>query len=251
MNLLRKKKANNRRTEDKLFNQFILLVIVLIFISFIIFSGCAGVPEKVPSLEIASGSTGNLNPLYIRTDDNQWLWESIVDVVDNYFEITDESPVLKDEIQKNGSLVRRYTEGRLDTKPVIAPGVFQPWKKSSANISQRWQATFQTVRRYAVVRVVPEDNGFKINLAVYNEMENQSNPMNSNKSISNFTFSDDLSQLELPAGPNAPSEGWFPIGRNFELEQTILEELAWRLNNPPYLVNPQNSSPSAKQPIVP
>lgn len=250
MSNLRKKYflRQNRQTEPLFLFALLLLLTVSSFLS----SGCSSVPEqKVPSLEIASGSADNLNPLYVRTEDNKWLWESIVDVVDNYFPIASESPVLKDESQNNGVLISRFTEGRLDTKPVIAPGVCQPWKKSSANISQRWEATFQTIRRYAVVRVVPENEGFKINLAVYNEMENRSNPMNSRKSNTNFTFTDDLSQLELPAGPTAPSDGWFPIGRNTEMEQIILEELAWRLNNPPYLINSQGDPKPTPSAVVP
>lgn len=213
--------------------------------------GCSSVPINVPSLKVASTEEGNLNPLYVETENSNYLWEGIIDVLDNYFPVTYERPVLMlENMTPGGSVLVTRTEGRVDTEPVIAAGVLQPWRKNSVTMSQRLEATFQTIRRKAVVRVVPVEKGFLVHLAVYNEIENLPNPMNSTISGTNLTFSEDMSQLTLPTGESAASDGWIPYGRNEEFEQYILQEIAWRLNNPPTLENPRPQA-SGSAPLVP
>lgn len=211
--------------------------------------GCSTVPEPVPSLSIAATSEGNLNPLFVRTENAYYLWEAVVDVLDNYFPTLHESPNrMLESVLPDGTVQRTRTEGRIDTEPVIAAGLLEPWKKNSATLQQRVDATFQTIRRNAVVRIVPTEGGYFVHLAVYNELENLTKPINSNTTNTSL-FTDDLSQLELPTGEASPRDGWIPIGRNTELEQYILEELAWRLNNPPEIVNRQTAPKT--QPVVP
>ncbi len=224
-----------------------------IFIIPIFLSGCASGPaEKVPSLMVASTEEYNLNPLFVRVDNPEWVWEGVIDVLENYFPIEHESPIQSRNIRNKDNVISTArTEGRIETKPVIAAGVLQPWKKNSVDINQRLEATFQTIRRYAIVRIVPEENGFMIHLAVYNELENLPRPMNSQTSGSHFTFTDDLSQMELPTGPSAPNDGWIPMGRNCPLEQYILQEIAWRLNNPPVILNPQQLQKKEQEKLVP
>ncbi|MBR5627219.1 MAG: hypothetical protein IKW74_06325 [Thermoguttaceae bacterium] len=206
-------------------------------------NGCVSPPPEQKAVsEIGALQEDNVNPLFVRTDNEQYLWEAIVDVIDNYFPIAEESPVRSLKKQtSDGTVYYSRTEGRIDTKPVIAAGLLQPWRKTSVDVCQRLEATLQTERRYAVVRVVPEDNGYLIHLAVYNEIENLPQPMNSGITGNNMTFGNDINQIEQPAGETAPAKGWIPIGRNYDLEQYILKELAWRINNPPSLVNEPKS----------
>lgn len=227
------------------------------------FCGCASVPDDLTAtgtnpaegVSFASETAESVNPLIVRTSEPAYLWESIIDVLDDYFPIEREYPVQSYRyVNDDGveSVVR--TEGRVDTKPVIAAGLFEPWKKNSINLDQRVEATFQTVRRSATVRVVPEDSAFMVHLAVYNELENLPQPMQSGMSGSNLLFSDDFSQLQTPTGESAPADGWIPQGRDFDLEQYMLREIAWRLKNPPETVNPQNAAlppVTPSEPIVP
>lgn len=215
--------------------------------------GCASVPDSAsipPATTDASAaeqitfsgrSEENVNPLFVGTVDNRYLWESVVDVIDDYFPIDREYPIQSLNSGQNASSGRVMTEGRIDTKPVIAAGVLQPWKKNSVSLPQRVEATFQTIRRQAVVRIVPEESGYLIHLAVYNQLENLPQPMQAGTSGTNLLFTDDLSQLELPTGESATPEGWIPTGRDFDLEQYILHQIAWRLKNPPDVLNPQNA----------
>ena len=241
--------------------RFALLFFTLLAVGAVF--GCVSAPENLSAgggnpAETVSFSAENaesVNPLTVQTSDPGYLWESIIDVLDDYFPIEREYPVQSyryvndDRVE---SVVR--TEGQVETKPVIAAGIFQPWKKNSITFDQRIEATFQTVRRFATVRVVPEESGFAVHLAVYNELENLPQPMQSGASGTNLLFNDDLSQLESPTGASAPADGWIPLGRDFDLEQYMLRQIAWRLKNPPETLNPQNAAlPPATptEPIVP
>ena len=195
----------------------------------------------VPKVTVTAGE--KLNPLFVKTEDPDYLWESIVDVVDNYFPIPHEYPIQTYRYQgDDGTVHTTQTEGRIDTDPVIAAGLFEPWKKNSVTCHQRTEATFQTIRRSAVVRVVPEQGGYSIHVAVYNELEDMAQPMNAGSNGSNLLFFDDMSNLEYPPGEVPLHEGWIPTGRNTDMEDYLLQEMAWRFQNAPVLINPENAN---------
>lgn len=228
--------ANSISMKEKDYPAWMVLLLVLVCL--LTLEGCSTVPTQIPSLSVASYEEGNLNPLFVQVDNPHYLWEGLVDVLDNYFPTLYERPIrILSSPAADGTMIVTRTEGRIDTEAVVAAGVLQPWKKNSVNLCQRVEATFQSIRRKAVVRVVPVERGYSVHLAIYNEIENIPNPMNSVVSGPNQSFSESMSHLEFPTGESAVSDGWIPIGRNTELEQYILGELAWRLNNPPGIVN--------------
>ncbi len=192
--------------------------------------GCASVPDSPQGEPLAPGAEkvsfsareeDNVNPLYVETPNADYLWESIVDVIDDYFTIPREYPIQTYRHKnEDGTESVHRTEGRIDTDPVIAAGLLQPWKKNSVTLDARTEATLQSIRRYAVVRVVPEnDLGFFVHVAVYNEIENLAKPVDYGASGSNLLFSENFTKLETPVGENGGSEGWIPHGRDFEMEQ--------------------------------
>ena len=204
----------------------------------IFFPGCAGVPsEQPPELSIGTYNDAAPNPLFVQTADPDYLWNAVVDVVDNYFEIKFETPIRVFEREtENGERFTSRAEGRIDTKPTIAAGVLEPWRKDSVTCDDRWLATFQTIRRSAVVRVVPDSAGYLIYLSVYNEIEDMKTAMGATVGF-NQLYIDDFSHLTQPIGERAASKGWIPMGRDANLEKRMLEEIAWRLGTPPTLVN--------------
>lgn len=206
------------------------------------FVGCASVPsEPTPDFSVGTPNEAAPNPLFVQTSSPEYLWNAVVDVVDNYFEIRFETPIRVFERQtENGERFTSSAEGRIDTYPAIAAGVLEPWRKNSATCDDRWLATFQTIRRSATVRVVPDSAGYLIYLAVYNEIEDLKNPMGSTVGF-NEIYIDDFSQLTQPVGERATSRGWIPTGRDAALETRMLEEIAWRLGNPPTLVRKSTS----------
>ncbi|MDO4586981.1 MAG: hypothetical protein Q4C95_06740 [Planctomycetia bacterium] len=233
-----------KRFAKTFFDFYFYRLICLLILMIPVLNGCAtSMPPGNPGLGVGAILEDSLNPLFVQTDDPDYLWESVVDVIDNYFPIANEDPIRKFE-KKNENNQTYYilTEGRIDTNPVIASGLLEPWSHNSVDSLQRLEASFQTIRRSAVVRIVPDGSGFLIHLAVYNEIENLPQPMNSNINENNLIFSDDLTQFEYPTGPTASAEGWIPDGRNNALEQHILREIAWRVNNPPSVIHSQRST---------
>ncbi|MGI6401854.1 MAG: hypothetical protein ACOX0A_07080 [Thermoguttaceae bacterium] len=195
--------------------------------------GCAsGVAPGGNAVAVGAYEPDQPNPLFVETQDADALWDAIVDVVDNYFIIDVEQPMRTYE--RYDSTGRRYlyrTEGRLETKPSIMGGVQEPWRQNRAEGANRWFATFQTVRSSAVVRVVPEGEGFFVYLSVFDEIEDMPRPMGASVGY-NLKFRDDVSQLSSPVGERAKSKGWIPVGRDDDLERRMMNELAWRVGTP-------------------
>lgn len=200
--------------------------------------GCAGVPsEPTPNFSVGTYNDAAPNPLFVQTSDPDYLWNAVVDVVDNYFKIKFESPIRVFERQtENGERFVSRAEGRIDTEPTIAAGCLEPWSKNSVNRDDRLLATLQTIRRSAIVRIVPDASGYLIYLSVYNEIEDLKNPMGATIGF-NQNFIDDFSQWTQPVGERAASKGWIPLGRDAALETRMLEEIAWRLGAPPTLLH--------------
>lgn len=192
--------------------------------------GCRAlfIPDKGPDVELSAFDPETPNPLFVKTQDVEPLWDAIVDVMDDYYEIESEAPPRSyEQVGKDGATYHYRTEGRLDTKPSIVGGAFEPWRKNSAECGDKAFATFQTVRSSALVRVVPEGAGFFIYLSVYDEIEDLPCPMGANVGY-DMQFNDDLSQLRQAVGERQRSRGWIPVGRNTKQESKILKEIGWR-----------------------
>ena len=70
------------------------LVAPFSFAAPLFFLGCAGVPsESTPPLSVGPYNDAAPNPLFVQTADPDYLWNAVVDVVDNYFEIEFETPI--------------------------------------------------------------------------------------------------------------------------------------------------------------
>ena len=56
------------------------------------FLGCCAIRERYNRLDVPVGAyePEQPNPLFVQTDDPEALWDAIVDVIDNYFELTSE-----------------------------------------------------------------------------------------------------------------------------------------------------------------
>jgi hypothetical protein len=180
---------------------------------------------------MAGCATGPLqeNPVHVRPekaaacygDSTIWLpqgpdsygrvFEHVLDVVDDYFEI---------------AYNNRY-DGRIETFPRIAPGIGQPWKNGSPDPYQRLLATFQTIRYRGVVLIEPaRDGGYWIDVKVYKELEDLEKPFNATAGAAVFR-SDNTVERQFEVIDVASFESaWIPVGRDEKLEQAILERLA-------------------------
>ena len=165
------------------------------------------------------------NPTLVPIADHQHVWESVVDVVDDYFKIEREEPVRL--------IGNTLTEGRLDTCPKPGATIFEPWHGDSADRHERIESTLQSIRRRAVVRVIPAEGGYWVDVAVFKELEDVLLPEHATAGAATFRYDDSLTRVVSPVGGQEINEGWIPQGRDTALEQRILGHLQQRCGQLP------------------
>ncbi|MBI2825440.1 MAG: hypothetical protein HYX69_12205 [Planctomycetia bacterium] len=196
------------------------------------------------------------NPALAPPVDRDFFWDQLVDVVNDYFDIDREDRVrLVDNM---------LTLGRIDTVPQLGATLLEPWRSDSVNYYERLESTLQTIRRRALIQVVPVENGYLVDVAVYKELEDLRRPEHANAGDATFRYDDSLDryndQTQGPAttidsfptfgraqGPIGPQPfvlGWVPLGRDTALEQRIIARLFSRFA-PPGAGGPDMGGPGA------
>jgi hypothetical protein len=164
------------------------------------------------------------NPILVPYAEPNYVFDTVVDVVNDYFKIDHEEPV-----RLVGTTL---IEGRIDTFPKVGATLLEPWDSDSANSYERLESTLQTIRRRAVVKVVPTQGGFLLDVAVFKELENVTQPEHSTAGVA--IFHHDTLQPETgvvnPQVNKDINRGWIPQGRDPALEQRILGQLLYRFN---------------------
>lgn len=160
------------------------------------------------------------NPILLAAGDYQGAWEQLVDVVDDYFQIEHEEPVRL--------IGASLTEGHLTTVPEPSPTIFEPWRHETGDRGQRWENTLQTMRRRAVVRMIPAQGGYWVDLQVFKELEDLKRPEHATAGAATFRYDDTLSGVENPIGGNPVAAGWISRGRDTALEQQMIADLLCR-----------------------
>jgi hypothetical protein len=164
-----------------------------------------------------------------------FAWDQVVDVVDDYFKIEHE-----ERLKLVGGVV---SEGRIDTLPVTGATLFEPWRKDSANLYERWESTLQSIRRRADIRVTPVDQGYLVDVAVWKQLEAVDRPIHASAGAATFRYDTSLNRdtefdadpnripgdPARPIGPRAGNSGWIDLGRDMALEQEMLAKIASRL----------------------
>ncbi len=160
------------------------------------------------------------NPAVIPHGDPQVVWEQVVDVVEDYFPIEREEPV-----RLYGNTL---TEGRIDSYPTVSRTIFEPWRRDVVGGTAAMESTLQSMRRRAVVRVVPGEPGYFVEVAVYKELEDVTRPEHATSGAATFRYDSSLTRVVNPIGEQAATEGWIPQGRDHDLEQRILGQIQQR-----------------------
>src|SRR5437763_6415227 len=98
-------------------------------------AGCATTPPLDNPVLVRRAADGIENPVLVSPGAPTGLsyrevFEKCVDVVDDYFEIVSANPY----------------EGRIITKPRVAPGYEEVWKPGNPDPRSRLMATLQTIR---------------------------------------------------------------------------------------------------------
>ncbi|MGL4419874.1 MAG: hypothetical protein ACRCZF_04340 [Gemmataceae bacterium] len=178
-------------------------------------TGCASLPPLDNPVLLRGGATEN--PILVAPGEptaNTYaeVYEQILDVLDNYFEMKPTS---------------RYA-GHIETLPRLSPGYEQPWKVGSPDARERLISTFQTMRHIAVVDIwAGERGGYRVSIEVYKELEDLSRPSQAIAGGSLFREAPTVERrAEIIGSESTPERFWIPKGRDYAFEQKLLKELA-------------------------
>ncbi|WP_146452394.1 hypothetical protein [Bythopirellula polymerisocia] len=154
-----------------------------------------------------------------------FAWEQIVDVVDDYFRVDQEN-----RVQLVGNVL---TEGRIDTFPQVGSTLLEPQMRDSVGRYNLFESTFQSIRRRAEIRVIPQQGGWFVEAIVQKEIEDLPRPENSTAGAAVFRSDNSLrSNMNEQVSRTRPSAYWIPLGRDCEVELQMLEDIQERLTNP-------------------
>lgn len=147
------------------------------------------------------------NPLYVPVDDFEAVWNRTVAEVGGYFDVADENRLAR----------------KIVTDPRISATVLEPWLADTQTFGDRVEATLQTVRRFAIVKIEPAPNGgFLVKVEVHKELEDMVKP--DRQAMGRAVFNNDfpVNRVREIVGPVPVANGWIPRGRDPALEQAIL-----------------------------
>ena len=189
-------------------------------------SGCHGPPIDaipVPPIGLAAVPGPQSNPTFIPETDHELLWNHIVDTIDDYFRI--------DREQRVRFIDGVLTEGRIDTFAETGSTVLEPWKQDSTPGFESWHATLQSIRRRAVIRVIPDQGGYHVEVVVFKELEDLDHPEFSTVGAATLRHDGSIVRAEDTTSLEPSTLGWIPMGRDLSLEQTIIADLRARMLN--------------------
>ena len=150
-------------------------------------------------------------PMFVRCANPDVVWERTVDALHEYpFYIRREDRL----------------DGVIETEYKTGSGILEPWHNDSVGHDQKLEATLQSIRRRVVVNITPAEGGFYINVEAYKELEDLVGLAANSPGGATFQESTPLQRdLDLVVGQTAPS-GWISQGRDFALEQDILQRIS-------------------------
>jgi hypothetical protein len=170
-------------------------------------------PEAVPGLA---------NPILVPVVDDQLAWEQIADVVSDYFTIAREQ-----QARRSGEV---WSEGRIDTAYEGGATWLEPHRHDSVGSFNRWESTFQTIRRIATVRVIPDAGGYLVEVVVNKELEDMPRPEHSTAGAATFRTDGSLPSARADTVSRTfSSPRWIPLGRDTPLEARMLADIHARL----------------------
>lgn len=163
------------------------------------------------------------NPSHIGSVDPDFLWRQIVDAVDDHFKIESEQPVRRNNLS--------WLPGQLTTYPEVSGTTLEPWRGDTSRGFERLQSTFQTIRRKATVRVVPEAGGYIVDIQVVKEQEDVDQSQFSTAGAASQRHDGTIVRNENQLRQLPVTLGWYEIGRDRELERKLMEGILGRVTN--------------------
>ncbi len=176
-------------------------------------------PGTPPFIDAGEGGASRIHVPVVNRD---WTWEQIVDVVDDYFRVERER-----QVQVVGDVI---TEGRIDSFPQVGATIVEPHRHDSVGRYNRWESTFQTIRRRAAVRVIPDAGGYLVDVTVEKDLEDLPRPEHATAGAAVFRNDNSLpSSVDEGVSPIRLAGNWILLGRDPALERQMLADIQARL----------------------
>jgi hypothetical protein len=176
--------------------------------------------NSIPRVPL-DGSVRVNNPAPLAEQDPEFIWLQIVDTVDDYFRIKTEQRFRRDAEQ--------WLEGRIETYPEIGATSYEPWRKDAAWGFQRWQSTFQTIRRTCYIKVTPMATGYAMGVEVIKELEDVDRSASSGEGAAAVRHDGGVVRNDPQLAGLPITLGWIRQENDTELEQRILREVLGRV----------------------
>jgi hypothetical protein len=176
--------------------------------------GCASAPPLDNPVLIRKTADGCENPVLVSPGaptgpSYQEVFEKTIDILDDYWVIKSADPY----------------DGRIVTIPRIAPGYEQPWKAGNPDPRERLLSTFQTTRQTAVVTFrTGERGGYLVYVEVLKDLEDVPKPGRATVAVFQESPTVDR-QLDVVGAPTPGGRAWFVIGRDYAMEQLLLQRI--------------------------
>src|SRR5262249_39437609 len=179
-------------------------------------AGCATAPPLDNPVPVRGRSGEVENPVLVSPgqptgEAYREVFEKTVEILGEYFDLIPPDPY----------------DGRILTKPRIAPGYEQFWKPGNPDPRGRLLASFQTIRQTAVAEIrAGERGGYLVYVVVERELEDLARPTQAR--IGNAVLRDNpgvARVLEVVSGETTADQTWFRVGRDYALEQQILRRI--------------------------
>ena len=173
-------------------------------------AGCTAGPStwSLPSVSRIFAPAPVLpNPLVVPSADFETVWRKSVAVVNQYFPIASENRLA----------------GTIRTDSPMTGTLLEPWSADSATFRDRFEATLQTTRKFAIVHVDPAPaGGYLVKVEVIKELEDMAKPDRQPAGRAVFYNEFPVNRTREIVGPVPAPLGWIRQGRDPNLEQAIL-----------------------------
>ena len=147
------------------------------------------------------------NPLTVPSSDYETVWNKTVIVVSKYFPIASENRLA----------------GTIRTESQMTGSIIEPWSSDSATFYDRFEATLQTYRKFALVQVEPAPTGgYLVRVEVMKELEDIAKPVSQPAGRAVFYNDFPVNRTREIVGPVPAPQGWISEGRDTNMEQLIL-----------------------------
>jgi hypothetical protein len=129
-------------------------------------------------------------------------------------------------------------EGRIESRPQVSATYLEPQRRDSTGFYNRLESTLQSIRRRVVMRVIPTEGGYLVDVAVYKELENVPRPLLGTQGTSTFRSETRPDQIVADIDDTADigqpvlNVNWIPEGRDPVQEQVILAQVCKRFGQP-------------------